>query len=183
MVTVVLRPTISWPGVIFAILTQGGVNVAWVISTLAVAVLLVRLVSGLSPMTTAVLVWVPGWLGVVTRVIVTVAPAAIVPMSQFRIAPPVQVPWVEDAETNVFPAGIGSETFTPVSVLGPLFVTTIVQVMLPNPIWLAGEPDFVIAKSTRACTQIEALDWPLPSLLVVTLPVLLTTPVFGQSPP
>src|SRR5438045_1174133 len=76
MVTVVLRPTISWPGVIFAILTQGGVNVAWVISTLAVAVLLVRLVSGLSPMTTLVLVWVPAALGVVTRVIVTVAPGA-----------------------------------------------------------------------------------------------------------
>src|SRR5947208_16138041 len=99
MVTVVLRPTISWPGVIFAILTQGGVNVAWVISTLAVAALLVRLVSGLSPMTTLVLVWVPAALGVVTRVIVTVAPAALVPMTQFRTAPPVQVPCVVVEET------------------------------------------------------------------------------------
>src|SRR5436190_1858868 len=34
-----------------------------------------------------------------------------------------------------------------------------------------------------AWTQIEALDWSLPSFVVVTLPVLLTTPVFGQSPP
>src|SRR5439155_24603135 len=47
----------------------------------------------------------------------------------------------------------------------------------------AGEPDFVIARSTNACTQVEALELSEPSLLVVTLPVLLTTPVFGQSPP
>ena len=34
-----------------------------------------------------------------------------------------------------------------------------------------------------ACTQIEALDSSVPSLVVVTLPVLSTTPVSGQSPP
>jgi hypothetical protein len=34
-----------------------------------------------------------------------------------------------------------------------------------------------------AWTQVEALDWSEPSLLVVTLPVLLTTPLVGQSPP
>src|SRR2546430_16004140 len=119
MVTVVLRPTISWPGVIRAILTHGSTNGAPVIWTVAVAVLLATLVSGRLPDTTAVLVWVPVALGVVTRVIVTVSPAAIVPMSQFRIAPPVQVPCVGDAETNGFPAGIGSETFTPAAVLGP----------------------------------------------------------------
>src|SRR4051795_2064566 len=34
-----------------------------------------------------------------------------------------------------------------------------------------------------AWTQIEALDWSLPSLVVVTLPVLSTTPVSGQLPP
>src|SRR5207302_10618072 len=50
-------------------------------------------------------------------------------------------------------------------------------------IWVAGEPDFVIARSTRALTHVEALDWSLPSLLVVTWPVLSTTPVLGQSPP
>src|SRR5438477_10196767 len=151
--------------------------ICWVISTVAVAVLLARVVSGRLPDTTAVLVWVPVALGVVTRVIVTVAPAAIGPMSQFRIAPPVQVPFVVVEDTYVFPAGIGSEIFTPVSLLGPLFVTTIVQVMFPVPsTWVAGEPAFVIARSID-CTQIEALDWSLPSLLVVTEPVLLTTPV------
>src|SRR3954451_4497048 len=56
--------------------------------------------------------------------------------------------------------------------------------MFPEPSsWVAGEPDLVIARSTTACTQIEAPDWSLPSLVVVTLPVLLTTPVVGQSPP
>jgi hypothetical protein len=34
-----------------------------------------------------------------------------------------------------------------------------------------------------AWTHVEALDWSEPSLLVVTLPVLLTTPLVGQSPP
>src|SRR5438046_5675940 len=183
-VSVVLRPTISWPGVIRLTATQGGVMISWVISTVAVAVLLATLVSGRLPDTTAVLVWVPGELGVVTRVIVTVSPAAIGPMSQFRIAPPVQVPFVVVEDTYVFPAGIGSEIFTPVSLLGPLFVTTIVHVMFPVcRIWVAGEPDFVIARSTRALTHVEALDWSLPSLLVVTWPVLSTTPVVGQSPP
>src|SRR5204862_269909 len=71
-----------------------------------------------------------------------------------------------------------------VSALGPLLVTTIVQVMLLSPsVCVAGEPALVIERSTMAWTQIEALDWSLPSFLVVTLPVLLTTPVFGQSPP
>ena len=108
--------------------------------------LLAVFVSGRSPTTETVFVWVPAAVGVVTRVIVTVALAAIVPMLQLRIAPPVQVPCVEEAETNVFPAGIGSVIFTPVSVSRPLFVTTIVQVM-----WLldvrscvVGEPLSVI---------------------------------------
>ena len=97
MVTVVLRPTIRWPGVILLIAMQGATNGPT--STVAVAVLLVRFVSGLSPDTTAVLVCSPTWLGVVTSVIVTVAPAFIVPMSQFRVAPPVQVPCVVVDET------------------------------------------------------------------------------------
>src|SRR5438874_12047623 len=145
--------------------------ICWVISTVALAVLLARVVTGRSPDTTAVLVWVPDELGVVTWVIVTVSPAAIVPMSQFRIEPPVQVPRDVVEDTYVYPAGIGSEIFTWVAVLGPLFVTTIVHVMFPVPrIWVAGEPDFVIARSTNACTQVDALDWSLPSLLVVTWP-------------
>src|SRR5690242_12736002 len=116
---------------------------------------------------------------------VTVPPAAIVPMLQFRTAPPVHVPCVEDAETNVFPAGIGSAIVTPVAVLGPLFVTTIVQVMFPWPSsWVAGAPDFVTDRSTTACTHVEAGDWSDPAFDVVTSPVLLTTPLPpGQSPP
>src|SRR3954451_16368248 len=55
--------------------------------------------------------------------------------------------------------------------------------MLPSPVCRAGEPDLVIARSTTACTQVDALDWSVPSLVVVTLPVLLTTPLVGQSPP
>src|SRR5204862_4910148 len=101
-----------------------------------------------------------------------------------RIVPPVQVPFVDVADTKVFPVGSGSVIFTPVSALGPLLVTTIVQVMLLSPsVCVAGEPALVIERSTLAWTQIEALDWSLPSFVVVTLPVLLTTPVFGQSPP
>src|SRR5436190_22127976 len=34
-----------------------------------------------------------------------------------------------------------------------------------------------------AWSQNDALDWSLPSFVLVTLPVLLTTPVYGQSPP
>jgi hypothetical protein len=80
------------------------------------------------------------------------------------------VPCVVDEDTYVFPAGIGSLTLTPVAVLGPRFVTTIVQVMLPSPVCRAGEADFMIERSTTACTQTEALESSLPSLLVVPSP-------------
>src|SRR5437763_11586799 len=106
------------------------------------------------------------------RVIVTDAPAAMSPILQVRIAPPVQLPCVAVAETKVFPAGIGSVIVTPVAALGPWLVTTIVQVMLPLPrSWTRGEPVFVIDRSTRACTQVEADAWPEPSFVVVTVPV------------
>src|SRR5437764_4601797 len=155
-----------------------------VTSTVAVAWLLAVFVSGRSPETATTLVCVPATVGVVIRVIVTDSPAAISPIVQLRIAPPVQVPSVDVAETKVFPVGIGSVIFTPVSLLGPLFVTTIVQVMLLSPrVWVAGEPALVTERSTMACTQVDAGDWSLPSFVVVTLAVLLTTPVFGQSPP
>ena len=62
---------------------------------------------------------------------VTVAPTAIVPRLQFRIAPPVHEPCDAVEETYVLPAGIGSEVLTSVAVSGPLFVTTIVHVMFP----------------------------------------------------
>src|SRR5436190_7086350 len=106
------------------------------------------------------------------------------PILQVRIAPPVQLPCVEVAETKVFPAGIGSVIVTPVAALGPWFVTTIVQVMFPCPrSCVAGEPALVTERSTRACTQVEADAWPEPSFVVVTVPVLFTVPEPGQSPP
>src|SRR5215475_5780703 len=150
-----------------------GITCGATTTTLAVAVLLDTLVSGLSPWTTTVFVCVPSALGDVTRVIVTVAPAAIVPMSQFRIAPPVQEPCVVVAETKVFPAGIGSATFTPVSVSGPLFLTTIVQVMLPRPSWRAGEPLLVIWRSTwKAQDSSAEAGSGLPAFVVVRVAVL-----------
>src|SRR5438309_9394275 len=95
----------------------------------------------------------------------------MVPLLQLRTAPPVQVPWLLVAETKVLPAGIGSAIVTPVSVSGPLLVTTIVQV-----IWLpgfssceAGEPDLVIARSTSGATtsfssvQVLSAGWLLSS--------------------
>src|SRR5215831_5017546 len=79
---------------------------------------------------------------------VTEPPAGIAPRLQCKIAPPVHDPCVVDAETNVLPAGIGSAMVTPVAVSGPLFVTTIVQVMFPAPSFCeAGEPTFVTARS------------------------------------
>src|SRR5262249_12919563 len=158
-----------WPGVIRLTAMQGGgvnFSLTW---TVAVAVLLETFVSGLSPLTTAVFVCAPGVLGVVTSVIVTVAPAAIVPMLQLRIAPPVQVPCVVVAETKVLPAGIGSETLTPVSVSGPLFLTTIVQVMLPSPrVCVAGEPLLVIERSTwKAQDSSAEAGFGLPAFVVV----------------
>src|SRR4029079_1732412 len=151
----------------------------------AVALLLPVLVSGLLPPTVTVFVCSPIALGLVTRVLVTDSPAAMSPIVQLRIAPPVQLPFVIVADTNVLPPGIGSDTTTPVSALGPLLVTTIVQVIrLPSfSSWLGGGTLFVTVRSTRAWTQVDALDSSEPSLLVVTLPVLLTTPVSGQSPP
>jgi hypothetical protein len=65
--------------------------------------------------------------GVITIVIVTLAPAVIVPMLQLtRPAAWEQLPCVELAETNVVPAGSVSPAVTPVAVLGPLLVTTTV---------------------------------------------------------
>ena len=106
-------------------------------------------------------------------------------MLQLRIAPPVQVPFVVVAETKVLPAGIGSVIFTPVSASGPLFVTTIVQVMLPGPSsCVAGEPVFVIERSTSACTHVDAVDVGRAVVRGRHLaPVLSTVPLPGQSPP
>jgi hypothetical protein len=100
------------------------------------------------PATVTVLVTVPATVGVVTSVIVTELPAGIMPRLQRRIAPRVHDACVVDAETKVLPAGIGSTMLTPVAVSGPLFPTTMVQVMFPAPnFYLAGEPAFVTARS------------------------------------
>src|SRR5262249_42315561 len=50
-------------------------------------------------------------------------------------------------ETNVVPFGIGSDTDTSVSSVGPLFVTTIVQVIALPVVTGFGLPVFVIARS------------------------------------
>src|SRR5579862_1831347 len=91
-------------------------------------------------------------------------------------------------ETYVVPAGIGSPTTTLVSASGPLFVTTIVHVMswyvpLNGTSWVFGEPVFVIERSVMPSIHVVAVHWPWPSFVVVTKPVLLTTPVSGHSPP
>src|SRR5437879_648510 len=150
MVSFVLRPTNSCFGVTLLTATQntGGVTTPTV-WTVAVAELLPVLVSGLLPATVAVFVWAPTVLGVVTSVIVTDAPEAIVPMLQFRIAPPVQEPCVVVADTKVLPAGIGSAIVTPVASLGPLLVTTVVQWMFPATGGCVGcTPAFVLTWST-----------------------------------
>jgi len=53
-------------------------------------------------------------------VIVTDPPAGIVPRSQRKIAPPVHVPGVVDADTNALPAGVESAMVTPVAASGPV---------------------------------------------------------------
>jgi hypothetical protein len=52
-------------------------------------------------------------------------PLTIVPSVQVPVDEP-KVPWVEEAETNVTPAGRRSLTETPVAFCGPAFVTVTV---------------------------------------------------------
>src|SRR5262249_39042617 len=125
----------------------GGTNgpLTW---TVAVAVLLAVLVSCSVATVVAVLVSVPVWVAVVTRVIVTEAPTLRLPSWQLTRAPPVQVPCELVTETKLAPAGTGSATVTPVASLGPLLVTTIVQVTWLPTVAGFGAPDFVIDVST-----------------------------------
>ena len=95
-----------------------------------------------------VFVTVPGAFAFVTSVIVTEAPTFRFPSWQLTSAPPVQVPCEVATETNVVPAGTGSDRVTPVALFGPLFVTTIVQVTLLPTVAGFGAPDFVIWRST-----------------------------------
>src|SRR5579883_244221 len=74
----------------------------------------------------AVLLIVPGASGeVTTTVTVTVLPALMLPKAQESVVVPVQVPKGQVAETSVVPAGMVSETVTPVAVCGPRLVTRI----------------------------------------------------------
>lgn len=75
------------------------------------------------------------------------AVAASVPMSQVTVAVPVQVPWVDVAETNVSPAGNGSVTTTLVATEGPLFLAVIVYVISSPARTAAALADLVIVKS------------------------------------
>jgi hypothetical protein len=59
-------------------------------------------------------------------------------------------------ETKVRFAGVGSATETPVAVLGPLFVTVTVYVML-LPAVIVGGPVLVMERSVDAPTVVEAV--------------------------
>ena len=66
--------------------------------------------------------------GMTTTVTVADAPTARPPTEQVTVPDAwVQVPWVEDAEEKVTPAGRGSVTVTPVAGLGPALATLIVN--------------------------------------------------------
>src|SRR5260370_20874971 len=91
-------------------------------------------------------------------VIVTVAPTARLPTVQVTVPDAcVQVPWVDDADTKVTPAGRVSVTPTPVAGLGPLFLATAAHVNAMPTVTLYGA-FFVIKKSAwiGAVTQVGA---------------------------
>jgi hypothetical protein len=78
------------------------------------------------PVTLAVLVMVPVAVGLTTMVMVASLPGALaarLPRLQAMVLVPLQFPWVEEAETNVTPAGKVSVTVTPVAGCGPMFLT------------------------------------------------------------
>src|SRR5438445_10105469 len=124
----------------------GGVNGPFT-TTDADAVLLAVLDSASAPTTVVVLVSVPVWSEVVTSVIVTVAPLAMLPSWQLMIVPPVQVPCVVLTEPKDVPAGSGWATFTAVAPVDPVFGAVIVQVIWLPSVEELGAPDFAIARS------------------------------------
>ena len=94
--------------------------------TIELEVLFVALVS-FELLTVAVFVNVPGAAGaVIVRVIVAVAPFAIVPRPQVTVDVPLQVPCDGVADTKVVPAGMLSVTATLLAAAGPALVTVIV---------------------------------------------------------
>src|SRR4051812_17327319 len=76
--------------------------------------------------TVAVLVTLGGALGPPVATIVTVTspvPELMVPRSHETVALPVHVPLVAEDDTNVMPAGSGSDRLTPAAGLGPALCT------------------------------------------------------------
>lgn len=78
--------------------------------------------------TVAVFVIEPAAVAVAVRETEAVAPFARVPKLQVTVVVPVQVPWLDVAETNVRLAGSASVIVTPVELDGPLLVTAMVKV-------------------------------------------------------
>lgn len=123
-------------------------SAAGLIVVVAVALLLELSESGWSPEIEAVLVSVPAVVGVTT--IVTVAVVLTGRERTLHVTVPadsVQVPRVEDADTNVALAGRGSATVTLVSSIGPLFVAVSVYVRLCPTKTGSGESAFVMTRS------------------------------------
>src|SRR6266536_1052925 len=145
----VVRPTKSgFEGALTAVQnTAGGMNGPLTLTEL-VAVLLAVFVSASFATVVTVFVTVIAEVAVVTSVIVTDAPTFRFPSWQLTIAPPVHVPCEVATETNVVPAGTGSDAVTPVALFGPLFVTTIVQVTGLPTVAGFGAPVLVIWTST-----------------------------------
>ena len=110
----------------------------------SVSVLSTSVVSVSLPVTVTVLLIVPTPVGVPMIVTVAVAPGASVPIAQVTVPPAGEhVPCVEEADPNAKPEGMTSVTVTPVAVIGPALVTTIVKVIVDERLAGLGEPDFV----------------------------------------
>ena len=77
--------------------------------------------------TATVLERIPGMLGETVNMIVALSVGAKVPMLQIMAVVPLQLPRVEDADTNAVPEGSASVTSTLAADAGPdLFVTVMV---------------------------------------------------------
>src|SRR4051794_24617765 len=100
----------------------GGSTAVW-----ALAWLLPTFASAVVEDTVAVLVTPGSAVCPAVATIVTVtsfaAPALTVPRTQLTVLVPEQVPWVDDAETSVRPAGSGSDSDTAAAGLGPALWT------------------------------------------------------------
>jgi hypothetical protein len=90
------------------------------------------------------------------RVREVLVPAARAPIVQVTL-PAASVP-PPDAETNVVPAGIGSETVTPAASDGPLFVMPIVYVRSLPATTGSGESDFVMERSAEVFTVVVSVS-------------------------